>query len=107
MFVLLLYAFAGCFVFGVAQLLAVLPDLASYSRELSMQHGIFCPMTWVVSNQRVHAFKTAGAMLKPYLSWTYTSNTSLCMQERAILHCVSRRSSCLVTTLWINPDQAS
>lgn len=32
-------------------------------------------MIWVVSNQRVHAFKTAGAMLKSYLSWTYTSNT--------------------------------
>jgi len=38
-------------VFGVAQLLAVLPDLASYSRELSMQHGVFCPMTWVVSKK--------------------------------------------------------
>ena len=67
--------------FGDIQLLAVLSDLASYPRELSMQYGVFCPMIWVVSNQRVHASKTADAMLKPYLSWTYTSKTSLLMQS--------------------------
>ena len=38
-------------------------------------------MIWVGSNQRVHASKTADAMLKPYLSWTYTSKTSLLMQS--------------------------